>query len=67
MELADVTQAILKALEGFKDIERVESDKSSIFFMSNGKSYFITLREHIPPPIYLRTFNPQPKPEGKKR
>jgi hypothetical protein len=66
MELAEVTQAILKALEGLKGIERVESDNSSIFFSAGRKNYFITLREHVPPPISVRTFNPQPKPLKKK-
>lgn len=49
-----------------KVIDRIEEDNSTIFMKVEDKVYLITVQERKPVNISVRTFNPQPKPEGKK-
>lgn len=63
-QLVKVIQAALK--NEIKTIERIEFNDSSIFLRMDDKIYFITVQEHKPVDASVRTFNPQPKPEGKK-
>jgi asparagine N-glycosylation enzyme membrane subunit Stt3 len=53
-------------MDEIKVIEHIEADDNSIFLKVDDKVYLITIQERMPVNISTRTFNPQPKPEGKK-
>jgi hypothetical protein len=68
MSTNQIVKIIQAALMGeIKVIELIEADDDSIFFKADGKIYLITIQERIPVNVSIRTFNPQPKPEGKRR
>lgn len=67
MNANQIVQLIQTALTGEIKVDRIEADNSSIFLKVDDKVFLITVQERKPVNISMRTFNPQPKPEGKKR
>jgi hypothetical protein len=68
MSINQLVKIIQAALMGeIKVIERIEADDNSIFLKVDDKIYLISIQERMPVNISVRTFNPQPKPEGKRR
>lgn len=67
MDISKIVQLIQTALIGEIKVEHIETDNASIFFKVDDKIYLITIQERMPVNVSVRTFNPQPKPEGKKK
>jgi hypothetical protein len=67
MDTSQLVNIIKTALIEIKDIDGIEADNNSIFLKADDKVYLITVQERMPVNVSVRTFNPQPKPEGKRR
>jgi hypothetical protein len=68
VSISQIVKIIQAALMGeIKVIERIEADEDSIFLKVDEKVYLITVQERMPVNVSVRTFHPQPKPEGKKK
>jgi hypothetical protein len=68
VSIGQIVKIIQDALSGeIKGIERIEADNGSIFLKVDDKVYLITIQERVPVNVSVRTFNPYPKPEGKKK
>lgn len=68
MNTDQIVKIIQSALTSeIKVIEHIEADDNSIFLKVEDKTYFIMVQERMLVNVSVRTFNPQPKPENKKK
>jgi hypothetical protein len=62
-----LVQIIQTALVGEIKGAYIEADDNSIFLKIDEKIYLIVIHEKAPVNLSVRTFNPQPKPIGRKK